>query len=146
MTDTPTGIYGLLGALIDDGVDPDDAASRIVRRRDIRDLVLPLVAEEARHTARSRTRTIEQRVDRLLAVSPDARCEARRTLVDERFILPDGRFVAWLDATADDHRQRAGWLRRQARAVEQTACRHELAAAEIEAAGVSCLRELEVAA
>jgi hypothetical protein len=68
--------------------------------------------------------------------------EARRKLLDSGFAL-DGDWVLWGDATPAQHRQRAEALRKLAAGTLATARRHEEAAELIEAAGATCLREVE---
>lgn len=142
-----TTIRTLLTEHINDGLTAEQAVAKILTRKDIKILVRPLLMDEAQNLHRARTRRIEQQVDRDLAGDPPldlaGRAEARRALVAEQFVLPDGTWVNWLDATADEHRARAGWLRNLAAATLATAARHQQAAAEIESAGVLCLRDLE---
>lgn len=76
------------------------------------------------------------RLDRAAWVSKAA------LLLQESFLLPDGRRVAWLDASAADHLARAGWHRGLADAAVLNAARHEAAAQTILDAGVTCLRDL----
>jgi len=66
----------------------------------------------------------------------------RQKLLDKGLFHPDGRWVFWGDMTPDDHRLRAAWLRGTAGGYLRTADEHDQAAAIIEAAGVSCLREV----
>ncbi len=69
-----------------------------------------------------------------------------QALAGRAFWLPDGTYVNWLEATPEQHRARAGWLRQDVQHVVAKAELHEEAARRIEAAGVRCLADLEVAA
>jgi hypothetical protein len=66
----------------------------------------------------------------------------RAQLVDQYFCLEDGRWVLWLQATVEDHLDRAAWQRKLASGHVTDAEHHEQAADLISAAGVSCLEEL----
>jgi hypothetical protein len=133
------------------GLDEDQITEQLLgevrKLAELRALVTPVLRARVFRYLRERTRTTEKRVwgsARQLvdgAESVDS-VEAMRDLSNSTFALPDGRFVAWLDATADDHLARAGWQRGLAAAVVEDAERHEKAAAMIEEAGVSRLRDL----
>lgn len=58
------------------------------------------------------------------------------------FILPDGEYVGYLAATADQHAARAEWLTSAAAIVSAAADHHQACAETIRAAGVRCLAEL----
>lgn len=124
------------------GMTPVDAADAIFEldHDTLVDLVRPLIVQEGRRYVRSRTRRIEHRVS---FGDQESRADARIRLARESFSLPDGRNVRWLDATVDDHLARAAWQRVFADSCIADAELHEKAAAEIEAAGVTCLREIE---
>jgi len=95
----------------------------------------------ARRAMRDRTLSVELDVERDIeaGVSPVV---ARKKLSDEGFVLPDGTHVHWLTATIEQHELRAAYLRTKANGLIRTAQRHEQAAADIEAAGVTCLAEI----
>ena len=93
--------------------------------------------------SRSRTRTVERSVVAgLRDVRGRNRASVRKRLASHGFALPDGTWVGWLDATADQHRERAAWLRSKAEGTIETAVSHEQAAKEIDRAGVACLKDL----
>jgi len=95
----------------------------------------------ARRAMRDRTLSVELDVERDMeaGVSPVA---ARKKLAEQGFVLPDGTYVEWLSATVEHHNLRAQYLRRKSDGLIRTAQRHEQAAADIEAAGVTCLAEI----
>lgn len=143
-----TTVYERLRATVKAGATPEQAADRVLaamRKADLAKLVRPLLVNEARRYARHETLVIEQEVDRRIADGEDP-ISVRRKLSESTFPLPGRGRVNWLDATADDHRQRASWQRQLAHACDSDAERHEAAAAAIEAAGVTCLREIGQAA
>lgn len=132
-----------LDRLIDErlaaGCTPEEAAAWAVAHLDAGDLIgvlHPLALARAKMRARAKTRRVEQAA---ASGSPDA----RRRLVSEKFALPDtGEWVSWGEATSEQHRARAGWLRDHADRTLATATRHEQAADDIDAAGVTCLNDL----
>lgn len=131
-----------LAALIRQGESADQAAYAALDEMpvaDLRQLAEPIVVAEARRIYRSLTRRAEDAAFADGALSAPA---ARAALMELSFALPDGRMVAWSEATADEHRARAAWQRQGAAALVEDAVRHEAAATMIEAAGVSCLAEL----
>lgn len=141
-------IYETLRKLVDEGLGPDQAADRALAgatKEALARVLRPLVVMEARRLCRGDTRNLEDEVDTRIAAGEDP-LSVRRKLSGSEFALPDGRYVPWLDATAADHLARAGWQRRVGQACITDAERHEVAAADIEAAGVTCLRDLETAA
>lgn len=71
---------------------------------------------------------------------------ADRRLYLETFSLGSGRSVLWGLATVDDHSQRIANLTAHQAGVAETIARHEDAIVRIQAAGVSCLGEIEEAA
>lgn len=77
---------------------------------------------------------------------PEGRPAAIKQLMGEGFLLPDGVYVLWGEATPEQHEARAGWLHGQAAALVETARRHERAALLIRDAGVVCLNDLGLAA
>lgn len=148
MSDQPQTIYGGLRSLVEQGTDPETAADSLLaktRKVDLATFVRPLLVIYARQCERKDTRRQEEEADIRLAHGEDP-ISVRRKLSECTFSLPDGRRVAWLDASAEDHRSRADWQRHHATACLSDASRHDDAADEIDAAGVSCLRDLETAA
>jgi len=67
----------------------------------------------------------------------------REALMRETFVLSDGTRVRWLQATPEQHRDRAMLQRRLAGQYLEEAQRHEDAAELIEQRGVTCLAEIE---
>lgn len=58
------------------------------------------------------------------------------------FMLPDGTYVGYLAATADQHRERSQWLIAATEVVAAAAAHHRACADAITAAGVTCLAQL----
>ncbi len=140
-------IYGTLRSLINEGHEPEAATDLILKgttAAELRQLIRPLLLLHARHALRAVTRRVEDETFKRIEGGEDP-MSARRKLVGYSFDLPGGRTVHWLDATATEHMERAFMQRALADKCIVDAERHEQAAAEIEAAGVSCLRELEEA-
>lgn len=132
-----------LRKLIDQGADAEqavDAVLRKARRSDLADLVRPLLVLRADNFVRANTRSREVEVDRRIAGGEDP-ISVRRKLANDGFHV-GGHFILWLDATPAEHLARAAAQRSLANACIADAERHEAAAAEIEAAGASCLRDL----
>lgn len=141
-------IHETLRKLVAEGMTPDEAADAALsraRRADLIAYVRPLVVMKARQYGRAAIRLVEEEIDDRIAAGEDP-ISVRRKLSQRCFSLPDSTYVEWLDATAEQHLARAGWLRKSAGSILATAERHEAAAAAILAAGVSCLRDLEAAA
>lgn len=131
--------------LMDAGVPVDEAVEKVMAYAspdEVMHRARVALLQEARGMVRATTREIERRVGPRLTTQPSARAE----LVARTFTLPDGTFVDWLRATADQHRRRAGWQRQHAADCERDAELHERAAITIEGAGVSCLADLDAAA
>jgi hypothetical protein len=137
-----SGMYGILRYAALNRLS-DDEAFALVQKHALSSL-RTLVLNVYYNLQRSLVREIERGVDVALvaADTPQDRVAARHALAEETFGLRDGSSVAWLDATAEQHRERAAWQRELAGNCVKDAKRHELAAKEIEAAGVSCLRDL----
>jgi hypothetical protein len=136
------GMYGVLAFAARNRLSDDEAFALVERHA--KASLRSLVAGVYHNLQRSLVRDIEQEVDDALVIaeSPRDRVSARRLLAEETFALKDGSVVHWLDATAEQHRARAAWQRELAGNCVKDAKRHEAAAAEIEAAGVTCLRDL----
>ena len=101
---------------------------------------------EAVRVKRDDVRTAEHEVCDLIAQGiPPTR--ARKELKGQGFFLPStGEYVLWLNATVDQHRMRAEYLRSMADGIMKTVQMHEEAIADIIAAGVTTLAEIEEAA
>lgn len=92
---------------------------------------------------RRRYPTIGEALDDFRA---EIRLELTAELMATTFALGDGRSVTWGRATVAQHRQRAAKLVGTAVGTLQTVALHEEAIAAIEAAGVSCLRDVQTKA
>ena len=98
---------------------------------------------EAVRVMRDDVRQAEHEVRDMIAdgLSP---VQARRQLRNRGFFVPgSGEWVNWLDATVEQHRTRAEYLLSLAAGLTRTAEMHEQAIADIVAAGVTTLAELE---
>lgn len=144
-----TNINRQLAELIESGTSIDDAVDEVLAAMDpgeLMEFVRPLVAMRARAIARSRVRRAEQRA--FVAVGGHVRLtapEELRKLLDETFVVPStGAVVRWADATPEQHRERAAYLREHATAVMVTAERHDRAAQIIESAKVASLAEVDL--
>ena len=127
----------------------DTATARAILRaadvpRKAEELLLDLVANEVWSVRRAHTRSMERKLFRRNVGNEAADpLGARMKLLAETFALPDGRRVAWGEATIDDHRERIEMLNKLAGGINETISRHEQSIADIVAAGVKCLAEIE---
>lgn len=151
-----TGLNEHLAALIEEHpeMEADELAAAVMAtartRAALAALVFPAVKETALIVRRQVTARVERQAfghiggeaQRRTAESADPVGDRRR-LLSERFALGDGRWVAWADATVEDHRQRVAYLLRKKAGLEATIDRHAQAIEEIEAAGVSCLGDIQ---
>jgi len=101
------------------------------------------IATQIHNTRRARTLAVEKTVDEEIAVGIDPSA-ARKKLVRESFWTPKGGFVAWLEATPEQHVERALHQRSRAVPLLEDAERHERAARDIRKAGANCLADLDV--
>jgi hypothetical protein len=137
---------------------PSDLAANVLRHVRKDDLA-PLLVDHLTRMQRDRTRETERQAFRKLmdrefrepinfpAATPQQGARTLARLASERFTLADGTVVDWLKATIEDHLARISYLRsiqaRYNQGVDDTVRRHEEAVALIEAAGVSCLDEID---
>lgn len=141
-------VFSELRKHVGDGYTPEEAAALVIETLSLDELaafVRPLLVNHAHVCKRGFDRKVEANVDLRLDMGADP-VRARRLLSETTFALPSGEFVAWLDATAVQHRARAGWQRGRASSCLDDADRHESAAIAIESAGVACLRDLDTMA
>lgn len=147
----PETLTTIISTLISDGRTNDEIVDTITRRPDLAKLVAPAVRWHVTNIRRGRTRRVERRVATAIKNIPignsrkarTGRVDARRQLNNNGFITGDGQFVAWLDATADQHESRARWFEEHAASCTASGWLHTQAAADIRKAGVNCLRDLE---
>jgi hypothetical protein len=100
------------------------------------------VANHIHNVRRARTLLVEKTVDDEIIVGVDPSA-ARKKLVREGFWIPSCGFVKWLEATAEQHIERAQQQRLRVGTLLQDVERHERAAKDIRDAGVTCLADLE---
>lgn len=144
--DTVFSLSDVVRGLVEGGETDDwaitEAVLAVMPLESLRSAARHQVHVDVRNARRKWARDVEAqlgppaRLDRAAWVSKAA------LLLQESFLLPDGRRVAWLDASAADHLARAGWHRGLADAAVLNAARHEAAAQTILDAGVTCLRDL----
>lgn len=117
-----------------------DALMRL-SKAEIRAEVWSLVANEIRLTRRNATRAIESSGGQ--AADPG---KPRRDLLAESFFVsPERGYIAWGEATVDDHLIRAAYLRHMAGGLIGTAKKHEDTAKLLRAKNAPCLYELRQA-
>jgi len=151
-----TNIRTMIRILIRDGETPPDAARTVLQaivRPKFHEAAMvqfyPHLLWVANHVAREDVRVIEHVVTTKLRDAAErgehasVASIARVELSGKCFALPDGRMVQWMLATPAEHRERARWQRAMAAASVRDAELHEVAADEIEAAGASCLAEID---
>jgi hypothetical protein len=122
--------------------DPEEAAILAFKRAPkdrLAEFTIPLLADVARGLARARVRDVEKLVPLDCMSNPDA----IRKLVKETFWIFGNGHVNWGKATVKEHRERSRAQRAHAADCNVDADRHDAAADAIEAAGVTCLDELE---
>lgn len=145
--DLMASLLNTVRELVSQGVEPERAVAQALRgasRADLDDTVKPLLLSDAQNLHRSMVRDLEKKAFPLPneePAAPDVQAEARAALLGEGFSI-SGRWVLWSQATAEEHRARAQYLRSMAASTLDTAKRHEQAADDIEAAGVTCLAEI----
>lgn len=135
---------------MDDGRDSVSLADALMdrllamRKASLREHLFPIVLNAVIDLRRNDVREAERRA---VAPPPDVDvCEPAsevKRLLDAAFFSParEG-LVLWADATAEDHRSRAAYLRKMAEGTLRTAKTHERAAEIIQAHGVGCLADL----
>lgn len=134
-----------IGELLDLGKSPEEAVDSVIANAKVderHEFLRELLLAEAKSASRSRTHTRERRCAARIAAGGDP-VTARRELVSDSFLLPDGEWVRHLEASADQHLARSGWLKVQAKGLYATAQFHEDCATAITSAKASCLADLD---
>lgn len=130
--------------------DPHDIAKRIRRRVPAED-ILNLIAREVEWTQRGIARLVEQQgmaafrsrfASTPLPPLPGVD-DGLRALFRSTFHLGDGTSVTWGDATIEQHEQRIAFLSIQRDGITRTIDQHREAIRAIQAAGTSCLNDLQ---
>lgn len=107
-----------------------------------RELFYGVVRDECRRRYRSTVREFE---GQSMTDAPSGIASGSRTAyLAERF-YNGTKYVEWGTATVEDHLNRITYLTMLRGGIDVTIARHEQAVAEITAAGVACLAEIEVA-
>jgi L-lactate utilization protein LutC len=141
-----TDLRAMIAHEVAGGLGPRDAAQAAVAQlsaEQLRDSVMPIAEGLARDVIRRQARRVED--DAFAVVEETGEFSVvlgREELVAQHFALPDGRWVRWDTATADDHIARAQWQETYASACTIDAQRHRQAAAFISQNGVTCLAEI----
>lgn len=158
MTDEPT-LNSLIEAGLDAGMSEEAIATDIQTKRTYKKLTWRLLVEEIRRVERDQQRHAEvvyidavKRSDdepRLLPADeeppPDPHAQLKTMLKESRWV-PDEGYVAIGEMTVEQHRKRAEHFRKLAAGNMRTASLHDQWAADIIAAGATCLNEIEEAA
>jgi hypothetical protein len=146
-SDEQVTLGGLIRSFDDEKIDTDALVEKLI------DIILAATPEQARaylrtalaaqvHTVhRIAAQAVEEMVDDEIRVGVDPSA-ARKKLVSECFFIPSVGLVRWLEATAEQHLERAAYQRSRAVVVIKDAERHERAAKDIIEAGVTCLAEI----
>lgn len=141
----------LIREAITEHQDDDSAARQVLERlsrEQLEEELLPLVRDECRRRRRAGVRQKERQAangsGNPRPGSSDAADPAseRAAWLASVFVLPDGRRVAWGEATIEDHVARMDYLNDFRREVQETIDLHERVRQAIEAAGVTCLDEV----
>lgn len=129
--------------LIIAGMDPDAAADAYIARHPDEAAVCakPYYLSMANRLRASERRRAEQRTRAQINVGVPM-AQARRELAETHFLVPGHGYVAWNEATVEQHRLRIDALRGHVDAVEKTIALHQAAIEQIEAAGATCLDDL----
>lgn len=131
--------------------DDSEAAARAylkligVRSAKVRDELLPVLSWAMSTMHRSVVRGAERQAfgsARREVGDPIDMVSLRADLVANSFILPDGRKVAWLEATEVEHGLRIEMLQRDIAGIAETIARHEWAILQIREHRVTCLGEI----
>jgi hypothetical protein len=142
---TPGEVLGELAQVYDDPPSLVGAFRERVKGKALAEFHEQLLIAHATQVLRARTRTVELAVDAEIraGVSPVV---ARKMLRSEGFVHPTDGWVPWLEATAEQHEERAEYLEAKAAGVMVTAQRHRQAADDIRNAGATCLADITDAA
>lgn len=152
-TDLTHAIHDLIEATPD--ATAEELAGAVIAsattRKELAALVFPAIRNHAWIARRSITRRMEAAafshsshdIQRRNAEGCDP-LAGRQALLHESFSCSDGRIVTWAEATVDDHMLRIGYLTAKQVGLQTTIDRHQEAISLIEAAGASCLADLDV--
>lgn len=135
---------------------PHDATAALVADLKLnarqREFLAPLVLAWCCNIERHRVRHVEHRAELQLLRGDNQRAGVvvnrtteRQALMIETFTLGNGQRVAWGSATAQDHRDRVAYLCKLRDGYQSTIDRHLAAIEAIEAAGVTCLAQVQAA-
>lgn len=127
----------------DDGVAAGLLLAQLRVNAKATDALRPVIAHAIGMSRRAEVRSVERRAPRRGLGSSFDSVQARKEMAEAFFALGDGTRVRWGEATVAQHRQRIAMLEKMRAGLSETVARHEAAISEIEAAGVSCLDEIE---
>jgi len=129
-------------AELDDAADATEAYLDSLSAEEMREELYPHVRDRMGHLMRAYVSPAE---DRQFPMGwQENPPQSIGDLAEEVFSLLDGTRVAWGKATAEQHEARAAMQRAYASRSLEDAKRHDWAAGEIRAHGVTCLDDLEV--
>ena len=138
-------------SLTDLSHDPDPvkaaqtALSRLKISGDAREALWPAVLNYFRDQRRAEARQVERSVAEAMRQGTPARVALTApALLRQGFTLPDRvGLVLWATATVADHEERIAFLQRKVAGIDATISLHRKAIDRIQAAGVTCLADLE---
>lgn len=105
------------------------------------EVLMPALKQRITHYLR--VQALQAEKNSVLDSKPTADPTADRlAFLNERFFVPGVGLVTWAEATIEHHLARISYLNDKAQGILDTAARHEVAIADIKAAGVKTLGEL----
>jgi hypothetical protein len=130
--------------------DPDETAAAVFDAMGLptkwRDVFHRVVRDECRRRYRSAVRDMEHGHPFSETQEEAAEPMSRTAFLQSGFSIGGGRHVTWGEATVEDHLARIAYLETFRTGIARTIAKHEQAVADITAAGVRCLAELEAVA
>lgn len=109
----------------------------------VRSLLYPILVEALVIHRRSTTRNVERQTPLGKVYGGETTIDQRRKRLESTFALPDGRRVAWSEATRTDHEERIAYLERHMQGVQRTIDEHRTAIDLIDQHGVTCLADID---
>lgn len=138
---TPRDLYGQMHDIADSCDDVNKVTRQWLKSMTAEEMAVlyfPLARVEVRNHLRSKVRGIEHRVGDESVSLP----ELRKQWLSATCFVPSVGLVPWGEMTANQHLDRAEFLRKMAAGNVRTAEMHEQTAQELIAAGVTCLDEI----
>lgn len=151
MNEEKQSMHKIIADLDGDHLSHADLTSKVIDsilandESQIRQLIFSAVYSVVVTNRRAEARQLEQSVDADIREGCDPTM-ARKRLVNHCFYVHSAGLVPWLEATAEQHLERAQMQLDSANKLTVDARRHEKAAFDIRNAGVTCLADLEAIA